>query len=54
LQNGFDGGVLEVSFDGGLTFQDIVASGTFASGGYNGTISSCCGNPFAGVPGVDW
>jgi hypothetical protein len=49
LQDGFDGGVLEVSFDDGLTFQDIVAAGaTFVRGGYNGTISNCCGNPLAG------
>jgi hypothetical protein len=49
LQDGFDGGVLEISFDDGLTFQDIIAAGgTFASGGYNGTISTCCGNPLAG------
>jgi hypothetical protein len=49
LQDGFDGGVLEISFDGGLTFQDIVvAGGTFVQGGYSGTISSCCGNPLAG------
>ena len=49
LQDGFDGAVLEISFDDGLTFQDIIAAGgTFASGGYNGTISDCCGNPLAG------
>jgi hypothetical protein len=49
LQDGFDGGVLEISFDDGLTFHDIVdAGGTFLSGGYNGTISGCCGNPLAG------
>jgi hypothetical protein len=49
LQDGFDGGVLEISFDDGLTFQDILAAGgTFTSGGYNGTISTCCGNPLAG------
>jgi hypothetical protein len=49
LQDGFDGGVLEISFDDGLTFQDILAAGgTFVSGGYNGTISTCCGNPLAG------
>jgi hypothetical protein len=49
LQEGFDGGVLEISFDNGLTFHDILAAGgTFASGGYNGTISTCCGNPLAG------
>jgi hypothetical protein len=49
LQDGFDGGVLEVSFDEGLTFQDVVAAGgTFTAGGYTGTISGCCGNPLAG------
>ena len=49
LQDGFDGGVLEISFDGGLTFNDVLAAGgTFVSGGYNGTISNCCGNPLAG------
>jgi hypothetical protein len=48
LQDGFDGGVLEISFDEGLTFQDILAAGgAFVSGGYNGTISNCCGNPLA-------
>jgi hypothetical protein len=32
---GFDGGVLEVSFDGGNTFQDILeAGGIFVKGGY--------------------
>ena len=49
LQDGFDGGVLEVSFDNGLTFQDIfTAGGTFIAGGYNGSVSTCCGNPLAG------
>jgi len=49
FQDGFDGGVLEVSYDGGLTFQDVLAAGgTFVLGGYNGTINSCCGNPLAG------
>ena len=48
LPAGLDGGVLEVSFDG-VTFQDVTAvGGTFALGGYNGTISTCCGNPLAG------
>jgi hypothetical protein len=27
LQDGFDGGVVEVSFDGGQTFQDVLAAG---------------------------
>ena len=48
LDDGFDGGVLEVSVDGG-PFQDILAAGGhFFAGGYNGTISTCCGNPLAG------
>ena len=46
---GFDGGVLEVSFDGGNTFQDILdAGGSFAMGGYNRTISTDQGSPIAG------
>ena len=54
LQDGFDGGVLEVSYDHGLTFQDVLAvGGTFVLGGYNGTINSCCGNPLAGAAGMD-
>ena len=48
LEDGFDGGVLEISVDAG-PFQDILAAGGFfARGGYNGTISTCCGNPLAG------
>jgi hypothetical protein len=49
FQDGFDGGVLEVSYDGGLTFEDVLAAGgTFVLGRYNVTINSCCGNPLAG------
>ena len=45
---GFDGGVLEVSFDGN-TFQDILdAGGTFVKGGYNRVISTDRGSPIAG------
>ena len=47
LDDGFDGGVLEVSVDGG-PFQDILTVTGFIQGGYNGTISTCCGNPLAG------
>jgi N-acetylneuraminic acid mutarotase len=48
LEASRDGGVLEVSVDGG-PFQDILAAGgSFGQGGYNGTISTCCGNPLAG------
>jgi hypothetical protein len=46
---GFDGGVLEMSTDGGNTFQDIrSAGGSFGMGGYNRTISSDRGSPIAG------
>ena len=45
FENGFDGGVLEISIDSG-PFQD--AGGFIFQGGYNGTISTCCGNPLAG------
>src|SRR5438105_5528402 len=46
---GFDGGVLEISVDGGNTFQDIVAAGgSFAMGGYNRIISADRGSPIAG------
>jgi cell division septation protein DedD len=45
FEDGFDGGVLEISIDGGA-FQD--AAGFIVQGGYNGTISTCCGNPLAG------
>jgi subtilisin family serine protease len=46
---GFDGGVLELSTDGGNTFQDIlVAGGSFFMGGYNRTISADRGSPIAG------
>jgi hypothetical protein len=46
---GFDGGVLEISTDGGNTFRDIlVAGGSFVIGGYNRTISTGRGSPIAG------
>ena len=46
---GYDGGVLEISTDGGNTFQDIIeAGGTFAMGGYDRTISTDRGSPIAG------
>jgi hypothetical protein len=41
----YDGGVLEISINGG-PFQDILAAGgSFVTGGYNGTVSNCCNNP---------
>jgi hypothetical protein len=45
---GFDGGVLELSIDGGNTFQDISVLGSFERGGYNRTIATDRGSPIAG------
>ena len=51
---GFDGGVLELSTDGGNTFQDILAAGgSFFIGGYNRTISANRGSPIAGRQGLE-
>ncbi len=47
---GFDGGVLELSVDGGNTFQDITVWGSFAAGGYTRTIATNRGSPIAGRP----
>jgi hypothetical protein len=48
LESTFDGGVLEISINGG-PYQDIIAAGgSFVTGGYNGTISSGFGNPIGG------
>jgi hypothetical protein len=47
FEDGFDGGVLEISIGGG-PFQDVVAAGgSFLAGGYNGTIEGNNGNPLA-------
>jgi serine protease AprX len=45
---GFDGGVLEISRDGGNTFQ-YVPPESFLEGGYNRTISNDRGSPIAGL-----
>ena len=49
LENGYDGGILEVSINGGAFVDVIAAGGSFASGGYNGTIDSKFGSPIAGA-----
>jgi photosystem II stability/assembly factor-like uncharacterized protein len=48
MESGFDGGVLEISTNGGSTWAD--AGPNITTGGYNGTISTCCTNPLAGRP----
>jgi len=51
FEDGFDGGVLEVSTDGGDVWKDILDTGaTFDAGGYNGTISTEYGSPIGGQP----
>jgi hypothetical protein len=48
-ESGFDGGRLEISINGGA-FQEIVAAGgSFAEGGYNGTIDATTDSIFAGT-----
>jgi hypothetical protein len=41
----YDGGVIEISTNGGAGWTDIGAS---ATPGYNGTLSTCCSNPLGG------
>ncbi len=45
---GFDGGVLEISINGGAFSDIITAGGTFITGGYNGSISTSFSNPLGG------
>ncbi len=46
---GYDGGVLEVSRDGGATWVDVLAEGgSFVEGTYNGVIDSGFGSAIAG------
>ena len=48
-EDSFDGGVLEISTDGGNTWVDVLAGGgSFISGGYNNTIDTGFANPLAG------
>ncbi|HEX9637847.1 MAG TPA: Ig-like domain-containing protein [Acidobacteriota bacterium] len=45
----FDGGVLEVSTDGGSSWVDVLAGGgSFVEGGYNDSIDPGAGSPIAG------
>jgi PKD repeat protein len=48
LENGYDGGVLEIKI-GTADFMDIIAAGgSFVSGGYDHTLGSSSGNPLGG------
>jgi N-acetylneuraminic acid mutarotase len=46
IETSFDGGILEVSTNGGSTWTQITS---FLAGGYTGTVSGCCGNPLGGL-----
>ena len=46
----WDGGVLDVSVNGGAYSDIITAGGSFQSGGYNGTVATGFANPLAGQP----
>ena len=46
LENGYDGGVLEISTDGGTSYLDL--GGSITSGGYTKTISASYGSPIGG------
>jgi hypothetical protein len=46
FERGFDGGVIEISIDGGATYAD--AGPLILSGNYNGSVSTLYGNPLGG------
>jgi hypothetical protein len=47
-ESGFDGGVLEISINGGAFTDILAAGGSFGSGGYNRTLSTGFSNPLPG------
>jgi hypothetical protein len=48
FEDGYDGGVLEVSTNAGATWVDVTTKGSFVSGGYNGAIDPDLGSAIAG------
>ncbi|HNR90987.1 MAG TPA: immune inhibitor A [Dokdonella sp.] len=46
----YDGGILEVSTDGGASFTQVPAANIIGGASYRGPISSSFGNPLAGAP----
>jgi hypothetical protein len=47
FEAGYDGGVLEIAIAGGAFTDIVTAGGSFAAGGYDGTIINCCSQPLA-------
>ncbi len=50
VEEGFDGGVLEISIDGGVFSDLLAAQGSFKAGGYNGTIHEFANSTIFGRP----
>ena len=50
LETTFDGGVLDISINGGPFVDIVAAGGAFIAGGYTGTIDTDFSNPLAGRP----
>jgi len=48
FEDGYDGGVLEISIDGGATWSDVTDRGSFVAGAYDGPIDATAGSPTAG------
>jgi hypothetical protein len=48
LENTYDGGVLEISVDGGSFVDMLAAGGQFLAGGYVSTLSTAYSNPIGG------
>ena len=48
LESSYDGGVLEISINGGAFTDILAAGGSFVSGGYSGTLGNTTGNPIGG------
>ena len=44
----YDGGILEIAIGAGPFTEIVAAGGSFVSGGYTQTLSTCCGNPLGG------
>jgi autotransporter-associated beta strand protein len=49
-ENTYDGGLLEISVDGGAYTDILAAGGSFLSGAYSGTLSAGHQNPLGGRP----
>lgn len=47
-EDAWDGGVLEISINGGSFIDILAAGGRFLEGGYNGTLGVVAGNPVSG------